>query len=128
MMRPNVTAIVHSPTPTGQPKLDSKITLPTIDGDPLDLRVVAKLWGRMGSADLLGIIVEEWNRPGGARSTLAWPLEPLSAVEREERRHEIERSRPDEITNCPKCGVELHAPSGHDPLKGGCVVCGWDTR
>lgn len=89
-MRSNVTAIVHSPTPTGQPKLDSKITLSTIDGDPLDLRVVAKLWGRMGSADLVGIIVEEWDRPGGVRSTLAWPLEPLSAIEREERRREIE--------------------------------------
>lgn len=71
--------VIYRPTKTGQPVMGSKITLGVLDGaSPLDCRVVGKLWGRGGSADLVGIIVEEWDKPLG-RITLVWPLEPRSA-------------------------------------------------
>jgi len=52
--------------------MGSKLTLCTTDGGMWHGTVVAKLWGHGGSADLVGIIVEDPDDK--ARATLEWPL------------------------------------------------------
>jgi hypothetical protein len=45
-------------------------------GPPIRCRVVGKMWGKRGSGDLIGIIVEDADNPG-QRADLVWPLEKL---------------------------------------------------
>jgi DNA-directed RNA polymerase subunit RPC12/RpoP len=33
-----------------------------------------------------------------------------------------------ELARCPRCSWLHRAPAGRDPLKRGCVVCGWGTE
>lgn len=60
-------------TKTGQPRMGAILTLATEDLQPIPCRVVGKLYGHGGNADLIGIIVEDANHPGH-RETFEWPL------------------------------------------------------
>ena len=62
-------------TKTGQPRMGSRLTLTTIDGEPMDLVVVGKLYGKGGNADLVGVVLEDPET--GGRDTFMWPLEKL---------------------------------------------------
>lgn len=61
---------------SGQPVMGTTILLAAENDDGpagwIPAQVVAKLFGRGGNSDLIGLIVE-W--PDGGRQTLPWPME-----------------------------------------------------
>lgn len=56
-------------TKAGQPRMGATLVVDVPDGDRETVKLVAKMWGRGGSADLYAIIVE-W--PDGERQTWGW--------------------------------------------------------
>lgn len=59
-------------TKAGQPVMGTVLRLPQTDADWWPGRIVGKLYGHGGSADLIGVIVEAVD--DGERYKFAWPL------------------------------------------------------
>lgn len=60
-------------TKTGQPIQGRRYTIAQKpDVPPTEVRLVGKLYGPGGNADLIGIILEE---PAKGRATFPWPIE-----------------------------------------------------
>lgn len=67
-------------TKTGQPIQGRKyIISQKPDVPPTEATVVGKLYGKMGNADLIGIILEE--SESGGREVFPWPLEASDGAE-----------------------------------------------